>query len=668
MGKVLASEKKKQIPNHQPIKKEGDNILENILQVLYPLALILIFSIVYSYIFDSKLNLAGDNADYYLMGKAIAQGDGYVNIMSPDKPPVNHWPPGYPVIIAGVMKIFGYSLTLHKVVNGLFLLATSFLSFFLFRRLYNNTHLSFVTAVLILLNGTMLSFSTITMSEISFVFFTMLSIIFFMKVNPEENFWKNPYFYYFLASSVFAYHIRTIGIALFGGIFLYSLIKRYWRFFGAYLAGIVCLSLPWFIRSKSTGAGNNYLNQLAMVNPYQPEKGYVGPVDIIIRVVKNIERYISKEIPGGILNFQEPDYKPGAVAPFEYWIAGILAVACIAYGLYKLQKYRTLFVSYIIGNFIILIFWPDIFFGPRFMIALIPFFIFFIMVGLYDLANKYISQRLFKTQMPALLLLPAIFLYVGKTKALHNEAEGVYIPAIANYFKVADWTKKNLPNDVVICCRKPSLFAMFSNRYVTNYTNTLDEAEFLKDLDRRKVDYIVLDNMGYSSTSKYLYPVIKNNPLTFPVTHLEKEPETYLIRYNREISYDGETKNGKKHGFGKLKLTMGNMYEGFWKEGLMHGKGTLKYPDGAVYEGDWENGKREGTGKFTWADGSGYFIGEWKNDLRNGKGNFFAKQGFRWEGTWIDDKLNGEVSVYAPDGNLVKTASFKDNVELKPKN
>lgn len=669
MGKVIAPQKRQTPASTVSAKQSQDtsSVIERILLVVYPFALLLIFSITYSYIFDSKLNLAGDNADYYLLAKAISQGDGYVSILSPDKPAVNHWPPGYPVIMAAAMKVFGYSLTTHKVINGLFLLASSVLAFFLFRRLSGNINLSFVTSFLILLNGTMLSFSTVTMSEISFVFFTLLSIMFFLKIDLEKEFWKNQHFYFFLICSVYAYHIRTIGMALFGGIALYCLIKRYWKFMGAYLAGIILLSLPWFIRGKTTGGGNGYLRQLVMVNPYQPEKGYLGPIELFLRVVKNIERYISKEIPSGILNFLEPDYQESAIAPVEYWFAGIIAIGLISYGLYRLNNYRSLFVSYIIGNFTILIFWPEVFFGPRFMISLIPFFIFFIVLGLYDLVNRFVTQKIFNAKLNALLLLPIVFLYIGKTKALNKEAEGVYIPAVANYFKVAEWTKNNLPKDAVVCCRKPSLFAIYSGGYASYYMNTPDEEQFIKHLDEKGVDYIVLDNMGYTSTSKYLYPVIQNNPLSFPVVHVVNEPETYLMRYNKQISYEGEMKDGKKHGYGKLKLEMGNSYEGEWKEGKIHGKGKLKYPDGSEYDGDWVEGKRQGTGKYIWADGSGYYIGEWRDDVRNGKGTFYNKQGFRWEGTWANDKLNGEISVFTAEGKLVKKSLYKDNTEVQPK-
>ena len=44
---------------------------------LYPLILLAIFAPTYVLIFDTKLDLNGDNARYYVLGKALSLGKGY---------------------------------------------------------------------------------------------------------------------------------------------------------------------------------------------------------------------------------------------------------------------------------------------------------------------------------------------------------------------------------------------------------------------------------------------------------------------------------------------------------------------------------------------------------------------------------------------------------------
>ena len=61
------------------------------------------FLFIYQYIFDPKIDLNGDNASYYILGKALNAGEGFVNINSIHKTPNNHFPPGYPAIISLIM-------------------------------------------------------------------------------------------------------------------------------------------------------------------------------------------------------------------------------------------------------------------------------------------------------------------------------------------------------------------------------------------------------------------------------------------------------------------------------------------------------------------------------------------------------------------------------------
>ncbi len=58
------------------------------------------------------------------------------------------------------------------------------------------------------------------------------------------------------------------------------------------------------------------------------------------------------------------------------------------------------------------------------------------------------------------------------------------------------------------------------------------------------------------------------------------------------LTYDGEMKNGNRHGKGTLFYENGQKrYKGEFKRGRYHGKGTLYDSDGSVqYKGKWENG------------------------------------------------------------------------------
>jgi len=50
-------------------------------------------------------------------------------------------------------------------------------------------------------------------------------------------------------------------------------------------------------------------------------------------------------------------------------------------------------------------------------------------------------------------------------------------------------------------------------------------------------------------------------------------------------SYEGERKEGLRHGKGKQVFPDSSSYEGEWFEGKMHGQGTYRFASGAVYSG-----------------------------------------------------------------------------------
>ena len=65
---------------------------------------------------------------------------------------------------------------------------------------------------------------------------------------------------------------------------------------------------------------------------------------------------------------------------------------------------------------------------------------------------------------------------------------------------------------------------------------------------------------------------------------------------NAPLSYEGEWRNGRPHGNGKLVFQDGAIYVGEFFESNFHGKGNLTSPIVGEMIGEWENGiLKEGT-------------------------------------------------------------------------
>ncbi|MCF8465092.1 MAG: hypothetical protein K9G41_09630 [Flavobacteriales bacterium] len=656
--------------------------------VLYLLIISFVFHGTYDRIFDKKVHLGGDNAGYYILGKSLADGKGYTSIHSKDQVPGNHFPPGYPVLIASVMKVFSGKITTIKAANGFYMWAALMALFFLFRALTRNIHLSFVACLLAAYNFHLLEYSTIMMSEIPFVLFSTLTLLLFVKTDFEKPFYKNWKFILFVLTLVFAFYIRTLGIALFLSFMLILLVQKRWKYAGFLFVAFFLLIAPWQIRSHNLG-GNSYINQLLMVNPYRPEMGPMKLADWPNRVSRNVKRYFALEVTNGVMPFETIDYKqcvkqlkaeageletdttqtklpekeltleekekdaatrgmPGSkveITSTDYLIS-ILLVLLIAIGLARMKDHRLLLALYLAGTFSILFLWPEAWFGIRFMLPLVPILIMLILNGLSELP-LFVAEKL-KKKEPWILAIAipfAVFFWMKsdletRVVELENRGKGVYISKFKNYFDIATWCSKNLPKDAVVSTRKGQLFYLYANRWVTGFLNTLNQEELLESLHESGVTHVVLDQLGYSSTSRYLYPAIKKYPGKFKVIYQLKNPDTYLMEFRYDLDYTGE-----------------------WKDGKKDGKGVFRWENGMSYEGDWVADKRSGRGKFTWPNKQ-VFDGIWIDDKRTGPGVLYMPDGSKYEGFWTNDNLNGKVKLFDKDGKLTETATFKDNQKI----
>jgi len=460
-----------------------------------------------------------------MLGKALASGDGYVNINNIQKPLHKHFPAGYPVLISGLISVFGESTTMIKIVNGILLFLTLIALYFLVRQISNRESTAIIVLILVMLNSHLLRYSTIIMTEIPFLFFSTITILSFIKINYNKPLRQDVYLYLVIVLLTISIYIRTSGIALIVGILLFLLLTKHWKHAVVITLGVMLLAFPWQLRNHKIG-GSSYVKQLKMVNPYRPELGTADYGDYLTRFGNNVNRYLTKEIPVATFSITKPNYRQLPSA--SEWLYGIVFFMLIIFGVLNLKKYKLLILTYLAGALIILLLWPDVWVGIRFLIPTVPFLLIGLVNGMQEIlsiitpvpANKYVLW------LPVFL---SILLF-SDIKNLRNNAKAEVKPEWANYYSLADWAEGNLEANTVITCRKPVMFYLYSNSFTVNYKYTVDEQDFINDLLNKGVDYVVMDQLGYSSTSRYLYPVIQNNPKRFELIQERNNPDTYLFR------------------------------------------------------------------------------------------------------------------------------------------
>jgi hypothetical protein len=64
------------------------------------------------------------------------------------------------------------------------------------------------------------------------------------------------------------------------------------------------------------------------------------------------------------------------------------------------------------------------------------------------------------------------------------------------------------------------------------YKFTEDSALVLEDLKQNKVNYVVLDRLGYGSTARYLVPVVMKYKDEFSLVRKLENPPTWLLEFH----------------------------------------------------------------------------------------------------------------------------------------
>ncbi len=496
---------------------------------------------MFAYTVNPKLDLNGDNAIYIRTARALAGGHGYA-LPSADGGyvPTGVFPVGYPAVLSVLIRLGIDSLMGFKAINCLFLLLSVVGLFLITRRITAQTYLSFAIAVLTMFSGALWSFAGMAMSEMTYMTATILSMcmMYIYSVKSDEQgtpFYRSPYFYLSFIFAACAYYTRTIGVSiLFAVIMFYLFRKEWWASLSAASGCVLCL-LPWSLRNASHGIGERYLVSMMMVNERRPEEGSVTIWGLIERIFNNINEIVIQGFKGLLFPFGE-----WTTTGFVAWFFGLLVLAVVIYGIWNMGKMRWAMLAFLLGNMGMWGLWHGGN-GTRYVIPFIPYLFVFFGVGVWAAVQQFILKSHPFSGKPnslwGLVFLVLMLPMIKPVQKLHAEVKSPYPLAYTHYFNLAQMMQNSVEKGTVVCCRKPEFFAYFAPDLVpTNYIYDLNPDAVVLNLVDQKVDYVVMEQLGYGSTARYLYPAIQAHQDLFSTVYVSPKPETYLLKFNREAA------------------------------------------------------------------------------------------------------------------------------------
>lgn len=485
--------------------------------------ILLIYTILSILLFDPKLFTGGDNAVYIALGESIASGKGYKNIYLPEESPHTQYPPGFPLLLAIFITIFGKNILILKFVILLTGVGAMIFMYNIANKIFKENSSWFLLFCISI--PALAIYNHWILSEVPFLFFSLGSIYFFMLSQENKKIWL------FILASIFAittFFIRTAGISLIAGFSLYLFLNKKYKYLIIFLILFLLFFIPWEIRNSSVSTSGGYLDQLLAKNPYQMELGRISFFEMLQRMWENFIFYTFTIIPATLL--------PILKVEIMLVLIGIVLLFFLTVGVINRIKNFTLIDVYFIISIIVLFIWPKVWSSDRFFLPIIPIFVIYIFTGLKWLQNKLKSKYF----LPAIIgisiflnilnIIPQVKATVANTLAyIKGNHYAGYPLDWQRYFEMISWIDKNIPEDKVIMARKPEFVYLLSGHKSFCYPFTLDTGEIKGSI--KKADYILFDNFQWTATTnRYLLPVLQQTPEKFGVIHKTKNPEFFLLK------------------------------------------------------------------------------------------------------------------------------------------
>jgi len=482
--------------------------------------------------FTPDLSTNGDDARYYLLGKALHDGNGYRQIQHPTHPVEKTYPILFPLLLA-FLQLFSSSIMFAKIIQAIMGAGITILAFHLFKK-YSQTIL-IPAIILCAISATLIQFSSTLMSETPYIFFSLLALYLYeLSINSPKNKWL---FWITIVVSVFPMHCRSVGLAFSASWLLTNIITKRYKYA---ITHAVILFVTVVIFRMLTSWENGYLIQIIQRNTYNPEAGFVTLPEMITRIFQNILAYSTTILERALFPLQ--NISSNIVKTVITLIFLTMIIIGLIRSLFGQMKFLSLYVIIYFG---ILLMWQTQWSSERFVCGVIPFLYFFLFYGLeaiilfltinnkQNFINRIINSFKFSYAIPlygkitiwVIVLMLGIFNLSFQTQYLKKIQE--LGPDWKNFYSCADWIRLNTSPDAIVMNRKVELFYLRSKRKGVMYSYTHDPSKILKEIDDNKVNYVILDNFAWTQTTqKYLYPVIRNFPQRFKLVYVVNNPPT----------------------------------------------------------------------------------------------------------------------------------------------
>lgn len=490
----------------------------------------LFFTILFSFLlFNLRVSEAGDDSAYILRAFELVKEFKFPSFQGPL----------YPMLMSIFIWFFGLNITLLKSLSLVSIIFHLYFFYKAFKGRVSGFLLIYVM-IIISFNAYVLYYSSQTYSEAFYLFLQAFFFFYFFKefVSKQRDFGlKEAWGRYLILGMLLLFLglTRSIGYGAFIAVILFFLVTLRWKS-ALFTTGVFVLEFGLFITIKKfifqskASQFSSQLNRLMQVDPFNASKGKEDFGGFIERFLENSNLYFSKHIYK-FLGFRPEMLEPKTILTLIIYALFVVAI----YFAFKKNKYLLftgIYLTVLVGItfFIVQTRWDQ----DRLILVYLPLILLFLFSGVYYL-GKQRSYRIIQFLLPVLFIIIFFTNLNVLTKKVKtndeylmqslagNEFYGM-TPDWINYIKMSQWAAKNIPEDVLIACRKPSISFIYAKRkfFGIYRIKTEDPDELLNTLKEKNVKYVIMGSLRkypkqkteytINTVQRYLYHIQKKYP------------------------------------------------------------------------------------------------------------------------------------------------------------
>ncbi len=495
--------------------------------------------------FNKSFEDVDDNASYMIAAKSLVDKGAPYYLYMPVMKPDTEGALGLPVMLIPLYLIWGMNYVPMEILIFLTLIGSVIMSFLLFRKIAG-TNFAVIITILFATHPYIVSFSSIIMTEIPYIFWSLLAIYLCLKFEEKQ---KVNYFLLVgvVVAIIMTYLTRAIGAGFVIAAILYFFLKSniirnirqktmpfykdvaFKKFFllSALLFLIFIIYQLW-TRSVGGGSQADILAKMSLYDQFTKNLGLVWGVFSQNIFCGKLARY-------GV----NPEY----LQPVNVLWAIIFFVVMIGL-VYSIIKKELIGLYFIFVMLLLLIgnVATQALVVSRYLIVFTPFMIYYLFTGIKVIIG--LADKKKQVAQVAGILVFCFLLgnsFVGDAFDVQRSKQAtLYSPQYQAFLDCATWAKDNIPKTSIVASRKERIFYIFSDgirgyKHITSNEMsrmqeegmTLDEFQKkkLEKMAENNTDYVIIDTFNAASV-QMIYPIIEKNPDKFKLLKVIGDEKT----------------------------------------------------------------------------------------------------------------------------------------------